>query len=685
MKQIISKSGWLVMAAALTMGMSLSTGLTSCSSDDDVVQTPPAKGVSTVHVSVNAGVDNGTRSIVETTTVGSKTTRTLQFTTGDQLYVYGRITPDGVFPEKYIAGFLDNQATENGTTEATFSGDLTVYEMTGTYNPETGQYDNYKLVPDTYDFSGSDPLVGTTATLFHDRASGNMFIDNDTKEVCFNEAAIGSSVDDLMTSLLEVKAEYNASSKDFSLSPASGCIVNCTISNMPGIGYYTVSYWSGPSLKNLTKQTERELSWEFPANDFTFAFFGKTGTDYYHQVRITNATYGTTVIDLGKKTLSAGTNSNKIYNVASRSWETFAITSNTSTPVPGPVNKTYTFASDCDIDVSGTGVDKMIVLNSTENVVYLKDITVTNTTGGLTNGDFIMLYNYDQTSVAATINVKGDNSVACLADGKNAITSGSNGGNTVKFCGNGTFTVTTKSPDNCGIFASNYTTDNNQHEVTGECNVSAQLAYDATECKVTRSARTDNEDGTYTWTYTVRTFFAVSANKDFTVNYGVYQFNDGNVTARVSGPTNNERLEFKACPVDLTITNLEVNQTSPSGNFIESLGNADSQPSIVITINGQNSVNLSKLPVEWNNNAPANFINCVGGLALQGNGTLTITTADPDNCGIIAANYTNKGTDAYTFPQGAELGNKSDYIVTRSARTYNGDGTYTWTYTVRPR
>ena len=624
MKQIISKSGWLVMAAALTMGMSLSTGLTSCSSDDDVAQTTPAKGVSTVHVSVNAGVDNGTRSIVETTTVGGKTSRTLLFTSGDCLYVYGKIT-DGVFPEKYIAGFLDNQSTENGTTTATFSGDLTVYKMTATYNPETGQYDNYKLVPDTYDFGNNDPLVGTTATLFHEGVSGNMYIDSDTKQICVNEAAIGSSVDDLMTSLLEVKAEYNASSKDFSLSPASGCIVNCTISNMPGIGYYTVSYWSGPSLKNLTKQTERELSWEFPANDFTFAFFGKTGTDYYHQVRITNATYGTTVIDLGKKTLSAGTNSNKIYNVASRSWETFAITSNTSTPVPNPVNKTYTFASDCDIDVSGTGVDKMIVLNSTENVVYLKDITVTNTTGGLTNGDFIMLYNYDQTSVAATINVKGDNSVACLADGKNAITSGSNGGNTVKFCGNGTFTVTTKSPDNCGIFASNYTTDNNQHEVTGECDVSDQLAYDAIECRVTRSARTYNSaNGTYTWTYTVRTFFAVSANKDFTINYGVYQFNEGNVTARVSGASSNERLEFNACPVDLTITNLEVNQTSPSGNFIESLGNADSQPSIVITIKGQNHYGIN-------------------------------------------ANYT--AVEGYT--------------VNRTGGS-NGDGTYTWTYTVSP-
>ena len=151
-------------------------------------------------------------------------------------------------------------------------------------------------------------------------------------------------------------------------------------------------------------------------------------------------------------------------------------------------------------------------------------------------------------------------------------------------------------------------------------------------------------------------------------------------------------MEFSDYPVEITLNNIEVNQTStsPVGNFIESTGN-DPQLSTTITINGNNSVNLSKLPVEWNNNAPANFIKCVGGLALIGNGTLTITTADPDNCGIIAANYpatteAAKSTDAYEFPYATGgLGYKYNYIVTRSARTDNGDGTYTWTYTVRPR
>ena len=691
MKQIISRRGWLVMAAAFMTGMSLTTGLTSCSSDDDVTQTAP-QGVSTVHVSVGASVENaGTRSMVLEATDGGKTTRTLQFTTGDRLYVYGRITPDGMYPEMYIAGFLDNQATEDGITDATFSGDLAVYKMIQTYNPETGNDDLYKLKASTYYFGDNDPLAGTTATLFHDRASGNMFIDPDLKQVCFNEAAIGSSVDDLMTSLLEVKAEYNTSTKDFSLSPASGCIVGCTITNMPVTGYFKVSYWSGSSLSNLTKQTERDLEKQDADRPFPFAFFGKTGGNYYHQVRIESENYATRVIDLGRKTLTAGSGTNKIYNV-SRSWDTFSITSNTSAAVPEPATtnnvSAYTFTSGCNINVNGAGDDKRIVLQGAENFVNIEDLTVINTTADYANGSFIVLYNNLGDDVATTINVKGSNSIICLAENKEAINDG-NGNNTIKFSGNGTLTVTSKSQYNCGIYASNYNTSNNQNNVSGQCDVSEQLA--ATGCTVIRSARTYNSaNGTYTWTYTVSTPFTVTSDKNYTTTWGTYRFTASYVTVSVSGTTDNERLEFSSSPVYITLNNIEVNQTSPVGNFIDSNDN-DPQLSTTITINGNNSVNLSKLPVEHNGNAPANFIKCVGGLALIGNGTLTITTADPDNCGIIAANYpatdeAAKSTDAYEFPYSTGgLGKKYAYIVTRSARTDNGDGTYTWTYTVTPR
>ena len=643
MKQIISKSGWLVMAAALTMGMSLSTGLTSCSSDDDVVQTPPAKGVSTVHVSVNAGVDNGTRSIVETTTVGSTTSRTLKFTEGDQLYVYRSIGM--VNPPMYLAGMLDVESLSDDKTSATFSGDLVVYEDKATYNSETGQWESH-LVPSSYDFGDSDPLTGSTGTLFFEGVSGNMYIDRDTKQLCVSEEKIGSSVDDLMTSLLEVKGDYDGDVKGFPLAPAPNCIVSCTIPHAatPEEGFFTVSYWSGPSADQLTMKTSRNLR-RYKDSPFTFAFFGDTYSTY-HQIRIEDDYYGTFTVDLGKKILSNG----KVYNVT----RGLKITSNTSAAVPAPFDgNTYLFTDECDINISGVGFEKKVNLQGADNTINLNGVAAFCGTG-----DFITGYGSNSPSI--NLHITGDNTIVCKGDYANAVHT-----NTLKLSGNGTLTVTSKYADACGLLANNYNSENNDYSTTTECNVSAQLAYDATECRVTRSARTDNGDGTYTWTYTVRTFFAVSADKAFTVNYGVYQFDEGNVTAKVSGPTYSERLVFNACPVDLTITNLEVSQTYPYGNFIESLGNADSQPSIVITINGQNNVVLNSQPLSGNN-TPANFIKCVDDLAFKGNGTLTITTADADHYGI---------NGSYSAAAG--------YTVNRTGGS-NGDGTYTWTYTVSP-
>ena len=168
---------------------------------------------------------------------------------------------------------------------------------------------------------------------------------------------------------------------------------------------------------------------------------------------------------------------------------------------------------------------------------------------------------------------------------------------------------------------------------------------------------------------------------------------EDNFVAR--GITDNARLDFWDYPVYLTLNNVEVNQNYAVGNFIDSNANSNSGTTVglstVITINGNNSVTLHSDPVSYgNNNAPANCINCVGGLALIGNGTLTITTADPDNCGIIAANYPADGEPAksdaaYTFQSYYQgLGYRDQYTVTRSARINNGDGTYTWTYTVTP-
>lgn len=99
-----------------------------------------------------------------------------------------------------------------------------------------------------------------------------------------------------------------------------------------------------------------------------------------------------------------------------------------------------------------------------------------------------------------------------------------------------TLTVTGTLNSCCGIEGNNYRSDGtfgvsyNEASTTTELDVTARLAADG--YSVTRSARTDNSDGTYTWTYTVRKLgkFSVSASKQ------VY-FSPGNLQYKASTST----------------------------------------------------------------------------------------------------------------------------------------------------
>lgn len=99
-----------------------------------------------------------------------------------------------------------------------------------------------------------------------------------------------------------------------------------------------------------------------------------------------------------------------------------------------------------------------------------------------------------------------------VLDGDNSVTTSKrafcfqNSNHNIKLSGNGTLTLTVNSTMNCGIAALNYKYDvSNQSDITSELNVTTQLSADPTKTTVIRSARTDNGDGTYTWTYTVTT------------------------------------------------------------------------------------------------------------------------------------------------------------------------------------
>jgi hypothetical protein len=98
--------------------------------------------------------------------------------------------------------------------------------------------------------------------------------------------------------------------------------------------------------------------------------------------------------------------------------------------------------------------------------------------------DFIYTTNYQ-----LILDINGANSITCKKENQAISSEG-----TLKLKGNGTLTVTAKAYDLYGLYSdTNYNSDNNS-----DPSVLAAPGY-----AVTRSERTNNPDGTYTWTYTV--------------------------------------------------------------------------------------------------------------------------------------------------------------------------------------
>lgn len=143
--------------------------------------------------------------------------------------------------------------------------------------------------------------------------------------------------------------------------------------------------------------------------------------------------------------------------------------------------------NDADFTLSGTseGVCFYLYNNGT---VRLNGLTASY---GADNCEFID-GNYN-----ITLDISGANTVACKNYNYSILAS-----DNLKLQGYGTLTVTANDASGCGIRGNdNYAPATNANATTTELDVSEQLA--ATGYKVVRSARTDNADGTYTWTYTV--------------------------------------------------------------------------------------------------------------------------------------------------------------------------------------
>lgn len=217
---------------------------TACSQEVLLMDEAPK----TVHITVGANMgEPQTRSAVVT----EAGTRTLSFTTGDRLYVWGYI-PGTAY--RYIGCYLDLVGTpESGATSASFEGDLVVYEYSGA--------PSYTVKIVSHSFSTADPLSECTdvyGVLVHKDAVGFQVNGGDRKGYYMTDM-VASSVENLMTQIMEVSGSYNSGTKSFPLSvDLSGhssdeyCapIFNCNISGLKPSTTYDVSHIRSTSFEN---------------------------------------------------------------------------------------------------------------------------------------------------------------------------------------------------------------------------------------------------------------------------------------------------------------------------------------------------------------------------------------------------------------------------------------------------
>ena len=310
-----------------------------------------------------------------------------------------------------------------------------------------------------------------------------------------------------------------------------------------------------------------------------------------------------------------------------------------------------------------------------------------------------------QSTKHLTLEISGTNTITCANNAQCIFADGSQNSITanLKLKGEGTLTVTSKDATLCGLKASNYNNsvnlDNeiiNRYEAKGYCDVTDLLAADG--YSVVRGPRQNNDDGTYTWTYYVtqlsstltittggETTYSLTYNK-----YEVYGKSNGEGTPSfepseitISGTSDGYWFDLN-WGSSVTLNGLTATRFGDQfiyGSDMEyTVGGTTTILDLNLVINGTNTITCKGA------NA---CIYSAGNLKLRGNGTLTVTCSSYDTCGLEAiGNYLyDDNTNNWQTTTEVDVSTAiaaTGYKVTRSARTTNANGSYTWTYTVAP-
>lgn len=193
---------------------------------------------------------------------------------------------------------------------------------------------------------------------------------------------------------------------------------------------------------------------------------------------------------------------------------------NPSAIVPTPSAHIYNISptSGINISLSGTSLGYCFYLAETA-----KKSTVN--LNSLTAAKYEYPFIIDEHTLI--LNISGTNSIDCR-DVEYALLSYGD----IRLQGNGTLTVTSNLDETCGLWGDNYAPTTNDYLTTTALDVSqrlrAMIGY-----TVIRSDRTDNPDGTYSWTYTVTPTGAIPSKFSISATEKVY-FSQGNLQATTS-------------------------------------------------------------------------------------------------------------------------------------------------------
>ena len=465
------------------------TAMTACTSENDF--TEPVSDVKTYQVNIHASFDGATTRAVTFDGTASSST----FRDGERVYVYnatsgkvmlndggtaaGYLTPTNISAD---GKSCDLTGTLTGSAITATDQLLLMYNLNDVYpgnvSDKLRQYSDFKY--NRQDGTATGVTDGATATLTGWSIDGGVLTTAGTAQFVNVQSMFRFSFKDAATdAALSVKRVYITSQNDALVRWYYPMKDEASRYSKYGVGMSNGEAVSGFIYMALCIDEAASA-----ADVLTFEVKDGGGNKYE----------GT------KAAPAAGFRNGKYYYSSAPIALTLkerrimpTITWTTPSTAPETIGDEMIVIEDdnADFALSGTseGVCFVLVQNGT---VRLNGLTASY------GGDNFIAGNYN-----VTLDISGANTVAC----KNrewCIHASDN----LKLQGYGTLTVTANDATECGIRgnanyapANSWQAETNANATTDELDVSAQLA--VTGYKVIRSARTDNADGTYSWTYTV--------------------------------------------------------------------------------------------------------------------------------------------------------------------------------------